>query len=321
MKYRTKIRVIGFGDSYYHVMSRITERRFYLGSTEKEHFRNMMRRVAEFSGVKILTYAVLDNHFHLLIQVPKRCTISDDELFRRMRRIYPEAFVRAFITELADTQAVGDECRTYKKLRNRYIYRMYNLSEFMKTLKQRFAIWYNATHARQGHLWDDRFKSVLVQGPGTLKRPGALWVMAQYIELNAVRANVVADAAAYHWCGFAEAVSGSTHARQGIMMLFQGPIRWETACSYYQHQLNIRRGQQPVTDDKAGLQSLKYFRVRYFVDGVILGSSAFVESMFHKRRHLFCESRKTGARKMRGGDWEGLCTIRDFKKHVLRHVS
>ena len=60
----------------------------------------------------------------------------------------------------------------------------------------------------RGHLWDDRFKSVLVEGGGGLERPGALWVMAQYIELNAVRAGIVKEAQAYRWCGLGEAVGG-----------------------------------------------------------------------------------------------------------------
>ena len=145
MKIRTKIRVLGVGASYYHVMSRITERRFYLGAREKERFRGMMRRVADFSGVEVLTYTVLDNHFHLLIQVPERVDISDAELLRRMRLIYREGVVAQFEREL---MAVDDlEARL---LRKRYLYRMYDLSEFMKTLKQRFAIWYNAEHDRTG---------------------------------------------------------------------------------------------------------------------------------------------------------------------------
>ena len=42
---------------------------------------------------------------------------------------------------------------------------MHDLSEFMKTLKQRFSIWYNRNHdKRLGTLWTERFKSVLVEG-------------------------------------------------------------------------------------------------------------------------------------------------------------
>ena len=104
MKRRTKIRVLGDGASYYHAMSRITERRFYLGAREKEHFRGMMRRVADFSGVEVLTYTVLDNHFHLLIRVPERVDISDAELFRRMHLIYRECEVAQFEKELLEAE-------------------------------------------------------------------------------------------------------------------------------------------------------------------------------------------------------------------------
>ena len=299
MKIRTKIRVLGVGASYYHVMSRITERRFYLGAREKERFRGMMRRVAEFSGVEVLTYTVLDNHFHLLIQVPERVDISDAELLRRMRLIYRERVVAQFENELMAVDEMEAE-----RMRKRYVYRMYDLSEFMKTLKQRFAIWYNAVHGRTGHLWDDRFKSVLVEGGGGLERPGALWVMAQYIELNAVRAGIVTEAQAYRWCGLGEAVGGRAEARRGICGVFRDDVGWGAVHRVYCGAL--REG-----------PFLAQYRIRYFVDGVILGTRAFVEDMFQKRRHLFCESRKTAARKMRGRDWDGLCTVRDFRKRVI----
>ena len=308
MKGRTKIRVLGDGASYYHVMSRITERRFYLGTREKEHFRGMIRRVADFSGVEVLTYTVLDNHFHLLIQVPERMEVSDAELLRRMRLIYRDSVVAQFENKLLEA---ADDLEA-RLLRKRYLYRMYDLSEFMKTLKQRFAIWYNATHGRKGHLWDDRFKSVLVEGGGKLDRPGALWVMAQYIELNAVRAGIVREAQAYRWCGLGEAVGGGLEARRGICGVFRDEVGWGVVCGVYCGAVANGGGRS-----NGGGRFLAQYRVRYFVDGVILGSSAFVEDMFQKRRHLFCESRKTAARKMRGGAWGGLCTVRDFRKRVI----
>jgi len=47
-------------------------------------------------------------------------------------------------------------------------------------------------------------------------------------------------------------------------------------------------------------------RVRYFTDGVVLGSSAFLEEFFEKRRAFFGPQRKSGARRMRGADWGGV---------------
>jgi len=48
-------------------------------------------------------------------------------------------------------------------LREKYLYRMYDVSQFMKTLKQRFTMWYNKRAGRRGTLWEERFKSILVE--------------------------------------------------------------------------------------------------------------------------------------------------------------
>ena len=57
--------------------SRLVDRRMVLGEVEKEKFRSMMRKVEGCYGVRILTYAILSNHFHILVQVPLRKELSD----------------------------------------------------------------------------------------------------------------------------------------------------------------------------------------------------------------------------------------------------
>jgi hypothetical protein len=68
---------------------------------------------------------------------------------------------------------------------------MHNLSEFMKALLIRFTRWFNRTHERSGTLWEERFKSVIVES-GVAAR-----TIAAYIDLNPVRAGMVADPAEY----------------------------------------------------------------------------------------------------------------------------
>ena len=58
-------------------------------------------------------------------------------------------------------------------------------------------------HGRKGTLWEDRFRSVLVEGAGL-----ALATMAAYIDLNPVRAGMVEDPKDYRWSGYGAAMAG-----------------------------------------------------------------------------------------------------------------
>ena len=54
-----------------------------------------MRMQENFSGCRVLSYCVMSNHFHLLLEVPPMPEngTSDDELLKRLGAIYTEAFV------------------------------------------------------------------------------------------------------------------------------------------------------------------------------------------------------------------------------------
>jgi hypothetical protein len=58
-------------------------------------------------------------------------------------------------------------------------------------------------------------------------------------------------------------------------------------------------------DNETALKDLKMARmlrcrVRYFTDGLVIGSRAFVDEFFEQRRDRFGPKRKSGARKLRG---------------------
>ena len=74
------------GEGFYHVVSRIAGRRFLLDETEKGTLLGMIRAAAAFSGVEVYTFAVMSNHFHLLVRVPRRRAVEEKELLRRARR-------------------------------------------------------------------------------------------------------------------------------------------------------------------------------------------------------------------------------------------
>ena len=45
---------------------------FLFDDEAKEAFRLMLRQMASFAGVQVLTYCVMDKHSHVLVRVPDR---------------------------------------------------------------------------------------------------------------------------------------------------------------------------------------------------------------------------------------------------------
>ena len=48
----------------YHLISRVAHRAFFLDDGERTRLVDLIRRVSRFSGVKLLAYGVMSNHFH-----------------------------------------------------------------------------------------------------------------------------------------------------------------------------------------------------------------------------------------------------------------
>ncbi|NCD34192.1 MAG: hypothetical protein EOL87_12365 [Spartobacteria bacterium] len=311
--------------AYYHCMSRIVGRQMLLGDVEKEHLHRLIRRVEGFTGVRVLTYALMTNHIHLLLEEPERNTCISDELFKtRLRYLYTEQELAELYERWTIWESDGCE-QAVQEDKQRYLDRMHDISEFMKQIKQRFSRWYNKKNNRSGTLWDERFKSVLVEQGAPLRVVGA------YIEMNAVRAGMVAEPQGYRFCGFGEAMGGGTAAKDGIRTIAAcmnaDSDVWDTVSSLYLERILMydevrNHPEQPCTDHdflrgKIG-KRLKLTdherllcRCRYFTDGRIIGCKAFIESFFNENRDYFGPKRKTGAKKIRGG-WQDLFAIREL---------
>ena len=72
--------------AYYHCVSRVVDRQFLFGDAEKEQFVAFLREYERFCGVRLVTYCVMSNHFHVLVEVPRRPAepLSDPELVARL---------------------------------------------------------------------------------------------------------------------------------------------------------------------------------------------------------------------------------------------
>ena len=328
-------RIKADGAGYYHVMSRAIERRFIFDRRGKEKFHEIMRKLEAFCGVRIITYTILDSHWHILLEVPVHRAITDEELIRRIEILYDTPTARMIHLQLQELRE-ADNNETAERLKAGFTYRMYDLSEFCKTLKQRFSMYYNRKHDREGTLWNQRFKSILVE-----RSRNALLTMAAYIDLNAVRAGIVKDPKDYRWCGYGEAVAAKGEARDGLIYVMQAlgnDTDWSKVSAEYRkyiYQEGEQKGIGPegeplrpgfqaqqvkqvlVTGGRLSRNEILRCRVRYFSDGLVLGSQAFVEEQFLRYRDQFGIKRKNGARAMKYAEWNGLSTMRNLQKAVI----
>jgi hypothetical protein len=71
-----------------------------------------------------------------------------------------------------------------------------NISLMMQCLGRQYVRYFNGCYGRSGTLWEDRYKSCLVQAEDYLLQ------LYRYIELNPVRANMIEDPADYHWSSY-----------------------------------------------------------------------------------------------------------------------
>ncbi len=157
----------------YHVASRVVDRSMKLDEAEKQHFIHLMHRYAAFCGVNVLSWVVMGNHFHLLVEVPpvERQNISAGEVFRRLDCIWGEEY-------MGKARLLFSTCKTEKKRReflDKVTYRMGDLRQFMKSLKQQYTEWFNRAHEREGTLWESRYRSVIVEGEVPVEQAGELY--------------------------------------------------------------------------------------------------------------------------------------------------
>jgi len=323
----------------YHCISRVVNREFVFQSAEKEELRKFMRMYEVFSGNRILAYCFMSNHIHLLVEVVPAAPegLTDEELLRRLRAIHSEAQVAEVAKELAEAReavakGLADESLV-QAIHARFTYRMHDLSQFMKSFMQRYTQWHNGAHQRKGRLWEDRFKSLIVES-GIAAR-----TMAAYIDLNPVRAGMETDPASYRWSSYGEAVGGGNKgngkkAREGLVracMSHEGAgfesEKWREVSRIYRRAMGLALGRKSgkaevdrervkpgLNTEEAlaakkngtvlpdlGMAAMLRHRVRYFTDGAVIGSREFVNAAFAGARERFGPKRKDGARALRGG--------------------
>ena len=311
------------GEGWYHLTSRCVLRQFLFGAEDKEMLVRMMRACAEFSGIEILAYAVLDNHFHILAHVPAPALVPEDEVLRRVDILYGRARRDDMSRRWTDWRNHGLARMADEELAHLRS-RMGDISQFMWILKQRFSVWYRANSGGlAGTIWQSRFNSTLIEGD-----PRALAAVAAYIDLNPVRARIVSDPKDYRWSSYGAACAGVTRAKRcyakisstvhcekplkEFFALYRELLYCNAPDSFTREQIK----EVLASHGKLSVAQMLQCRVRYVTAGGAFGSRDFIEAVFEGNRDRFGPNRHTGSRGIGiCKEWDGirLCTLRDLR--------
>ncbi len=274
-------------DTFMHVYNRTvgSTGEFPFGDVEKEQFIRRIKALDRYYTIDVLALQVMGNHYHAIIHIPAEPPTNEDaarrfsEYHDGKRSIEPDS---AACTTLA------------MQLRD--------VSRFMSDLQQPFTRWFNRTRPRRrrGHLWAGRFKNVV------LESGLAVWDCWKYIEMNPVRARIVSTPADYRFCSFGEWAGKENNPFAGaiekhLMPVFTDLLQVDNLGDL-QTELRKEFARMKAVDDrklpdeigstiavaaeKEPFSTRTDRRVRYWVDGLVIGSELFVRTTMGRARGI-----------------------------------
>ena len=96
-------------NTVHHLISRIAHRVYFLKDEECQDFLSMMFRVAEFSGIRLLGWCIMTNHFHVLVYLPEEEDLDEAEIVRRYGVLKGRMAANVLAQDLAKKHAQNDE--------------------------------------------------------------------------------------------------------------------------------------------------------------------------------------------------------------------
>jgi REP element-mobilizing transposase RayT len=275
--------------AHYHIISRTVGQQFLLGEVEKEMLVQIIHFFSNMYFVKLNAYCIMSNHFHLVVRMLPGHMFSDEEVARRILTFMQDDDDKKKKTSPEEISA--EEIRKARA-------KLEDLSEFCRSFKQTFSRWYNKANDRTGYFWGDRFKSLHLENQESILRCCA------YIELNPVRAGIVEKPENYRWCSihnrqfaprrqrfcsfdgmFTSDLTTGSEAR--LLKEYRCLVHYLGNIEHTTHKESTKG--RSVDDNRSPIGCLKLApgerllkRIRYFTDGVAIGSKDFIIQIYKK---------------------------------------
>ena len=204
-------------ETVHHITSRIAHKvRFLQEESERNDLIEMIRRAADFTGVKLLGWCIMINHFHILVFLPEPVEVDEKEVLRRYGVLKGAKGAAALEGQLAKLRQEGDTgCKEAERLLDALRKRMYSIGEFVKIVKQWFSEEYNRRNSHTGTLWEGVYHDRVVAC-----RQKDIEECLGYIHLNPIRAAACATFDGYAWSSYSAFKKGDEVATAGMRFVY-----------------------------------------------------------------------------------------------------
>ena len=150
----------------------------------KQWLVDRITRLAAVFAIDICAYAIMSNHYHLVLRVNQQQAKQWDSrevALRWMQLFKGHPLVDRYLSEAQTTQAETDKAL---ELIETWRERLFELGWFMRCLNEYIAVQANKEENCKGRFWEGRFKSQ------ALLDDTALLACMAYVDLNPVRAKM-----------------------------------------------------------------------------------------------------------------------------------
>ena len=222
-------------NTVHHLTSRIAHRVYFMKEEERNDFMALVEKVSAFSGIELIGWCIMDNHFHLYVYLPVPPSLTDDEVLERFKLLKgdgnrllvdektyggcPSSFGTECLTPCAKSE---DRKDARAKLAAAVRRRMYSIAEFMRMIKQWFSEDYNQRNGHKGTLWEAVYHDRPMFLPDDTSDYADLRDCLAYIHLNPLRAAISAEFDEYEWSSYTAYRKGNSLAEKGMRFAYSG---------------------------------------------------------------------------------------------------